>query len=294
MIAEPKTASTSLAIAPLNESALISVLRSSLYPGASEGSICLVLDYCKAARLDPMQKPVHIVPMWDSKAKSMRDVIMPGIGLYRTQAVRTNQYAGITEPEFGDDITAIIGGIEVTYPQWCRVKCLRELPSGRLVEFAAVERWLENYAVAGGPEKSVAPNAMWKKRPYGQLAKCAEAQALRKAFPELGAMPTAEEMQGKALDDDDVIDGSSLVKPSPVLRKEQPEKSKTTDDSPKAEAGMLVAIRNKLKDKNLDENALLMQFELEVLEGITLTTATEMMSWLRNAIAGKPQVSDAT
>lgn len=85
----------------------------------------------------------------------------------------------------------------------------RLLPNGTIAEFAATERWKENYAVKGGKEKSIAPNAMWTRRPYAQLAKCAEAQALRKAFPEFGAQPTADEMEGKTLDEGTVIDGST-------------------------------------------------------------------------------------
>jgi hypothetical protein len=43
---------------------------------------------------------------------------------------------------------------------------------------------------------------MWARRPRGQLKKCAEAQALRMAFPEaVGAAPTAEEMEGRSLTD---------------------------------------------------------------------------------------------
>jgi len=185
----------------MNEDKLIQVMESSLYPGASPQSIGLVLNYCKAAGLDPMQKPVHIVPVWDSKNKRMRDVIMPGVGLYRTQAARTGQYAGVTEPEYGPDVTEKLGGQEITYPAWCKVSVKRLLDNGTIVEFAATERWKENYAVKGGQEKSIAPNAMWLKRPYGQIAKCAEAQALRKAFPEMiGSQPTADEMEGREIE----------------------------------------------------------------------------------------------
>lgn len=180
------------------EAEMMKVLQSSLYPGASPDSIKMVLGYCKAAGLDPMQKPVHIVPMWDSKAKCMRDVIMPGIGLYRTQAARSG-CAGVTEPEFGPDISENIGGTAMTYPAWCRVTVRRRIATGEVVEFTAKEFWKENYATAG--KDSSAPNAMWKKRPYGQIAKCAEAQALRKAFPEIGSEPTADEMMGKTINE---------------------------------------------------------------------------------------------
>lgn len=184
------------------EKDLIETLGNSLYPGADHNSIRMVISYCKASELDPMQKPVHIVPIWDSKLGRMRDVVMPGIGLYRTQAARSGQYAGVSEPEFGPDVTENIGGTPITFPSWCKVAVKRALPNGQIVEFFATERWKENYAAKGGKEKSIAPNAMWTKRPYGQLAKCAEAQALRKAFPEFGSQPTAEEMEGKEVYDE--------------------------------------------------------------------------------------------
>lgn len=187
--------------------AVRTALKSSLYPGASDASVDLVLAYCEAARLDPMQKPVHIVPMWDGKAKQMRDVVMPGIGLYRTNAARTGQFAGMSEPEFGPLITERVGNKEVTYPEWCKVTAYRQLASGHVAEFTAVEYWIENYAIKGGKEQDQSPNAMWSKRVRGQLAKCAQAQALRMAFPEaVGAAPTAEEMEGR-----EIIEGDAHV-----------------------------------------------------------------------------------
>ena len=175
-------------------------LRNSLYPGASNESIDMVLGYCQAAGLDVMQKPVHIVPMWDSKAGRMRDVVMPGIGMYRVQASRSGEWAGVSEPEFGPMIRQNIGGADIEFPEFCRVTTRRLMKNGAIAEFTSIEYWTENYAVKGGKEKSIAPNAMWTKRPRGQIAKCAQAQSLRLAFPEIGAAPTAEEMEGKSFD----------------------------------------------------------------------------------------------
>jgi phage recombination protein Bet len=194
----------------MSEDELMNVLRNSLYPGAKDESIKLVVGYCKASGLDVMQKPVHIVPMWDSKANAMRDVIMPGVGSYRTQAARSGEYAGVSDPEFGPDVTETIGGQKITFPSWCKVTVKRRISGEFVAEFSATERWIENYAVKGGKEKSIAPNAMWTRRPYGQLAKCAEAQALRKAFPECGAQPTADEMEGNSFyDGGTTIDGGT-------------------------------------------------------------------------------------
>jgi phage recombination protein Bet len=205
--------------------ALRATLKNSLYPGANDASIDMVLGYCKAAGLDPMQKPVHIVPMmvatgekdsYGNDKKAKRDIVMPGIGLYRINAARTGLYAGCSEPEFGPtrvlkykrDVwedgpnnkrVKRLADAELEYPEWCRI-AVEKIVDGQVRSFTAKEYWLENYAEKGD---SGAPNAMWGRRPFGQLAKCAEAQALRKAFPDaVGSQPTAEEMEGKAIDVD--------------------------------------------------------------------------------------------
>ncbi len=217
-IVQIKQAGTALATAEQAE-AVRTALKSSLYPGASDASVDLVLAYCRAAGLDPMQKPVHIVPMWDSKARETRDVVMPGIGLYRTNAARTGEFAGMTEPEFGPMVTERLGSRDFTFPEWCRVTVSRRLPTGHVAQFTAVEYWIENYAIKGGKEQDQSPNAMWTKRPRGQLAKCAQAQALRMAFPEAtGSMPTAEEMEGK-----EIIEGTATqVPPARQVAQELP------------------------------------------------------------------------
>lgn len=219
--------------------AIRTALKTSLYPGASDASVDLVLAYCRAAGLDPMKKPVHIVPMYDSKAREMRDVVMPGIGLYRTDAARTGEFAGMSKPVFGPMVTERVGSRDVTFPEWCEVTVYRQLRGGHIAEYTAVEYWIENYAIKGGRDQDQSPNAMWSKRPRGQLAKCAEAQALRKAFPEaVGSQPTAEEMEGKEIIEGETIRAERRPGPAGAIARQAPVEPEDTEERRKLYASL--------------------------------------------------------
>ncbi len=199
----------------LADEELIPTLRASLYPGASDASIKLVTAWCRATGKDPMKKPVHLVPMSVKKVGGgrddyeWRDVVMPGIVDYRTDAARTGQHVGNDEAVFGPDVSTTLGGVEIVFPEWCEFVVYR-LVAGEPRKFSSGRvRWMESYATA--KRDTLAPNAMWRKRPYGQLEKCAEAMALRRAFPEVGAQPTADEMAGRTVAGDEFeVDGVTV------------------------------------------------------------------------------------
>lgn len=175
-------------------------LTDAVFPSASTtDAVILALSYCKARKLDPFKKPVQIVPMWDKKRKQLVDTVWPGIGELRTTAFRTGQYAGRDAAIFGDMIETQLDGVNVIFPEWCEVVVYRILHGVRCAFHGPRVHWLETYATKDRDSK--APNSMWAKRPNGQLEKCAEAAALRAAFPEeLGNEYAAEEMEGKVID----------------------------------------------------------------------------------------------
>lgn len=204
------------------------VLVEATWPSAKTAdAVILALNYCKARNLDPMKKPVHIVPMYDSKKKDYVETIWPSISELRTTAFRTRQYAGADETEFGPTIKRKFSGkvkewennssryvekiIEVEFPEWARITVYR-LVEGQRCKFVGPRvKWLEAYATIGNTDL---PNEMWQTRSEGQLDKCAEAAALRKAFPEeLGGEQTAEEMAGRRI----IIDHDIDEAPRPAL-----------------------------------------------------------------------------
>ena len=173
-------------------------LSKSLYPGASQASVLMVIDYCRARNLDPLKKPCHIVPMQVKVGRDYewRDVILPGIYELRTTAMRTGVYLGHSKPEYGPEIEYL--GVKA--PEYVDLVIYRWSEAAHMkAEFPVRVRFVEACATTWDKEaKAAKVNARWTKAPVQMLVKCAEAAGLREAFPdELGGQMTVEEMEGQ-------------------------------------------------------------------------------------------------
>lgn len=164
----------------------VELLKRTVAKGTTDDEFQLFLWVAKKHKLDPMTRQLHCVKRWSSAEGRELMAIQIGIDGYRTMAARShNDYGSIDEPEFEyDDKGALL---------LARVRIWKK---GHEHPTVAVAFWSE-YA----PDLAKPQSFMWRKMPKGQLAKCAESLALRKAYPDLADIYTDEEM---AQADDDL------------------------------------------------------------------------------------------
>lgn len=149
------------------------------------------LHLCQRTQLDPFSRQIYLIGRYDRRAG--REVFTPQTGIdgYRVVAHRVIAASGET---FGFEDTLWCG----KDGQWCDAWLPEEPPSAAKVtvlrngqRFSAVALFRE-YVQTGKEGKIL---GLWGRMPAGQIAKCAEALALRKAFPhDLAGVYTAEEM----------------------------------------------------------------------------------------------------
>ena len=142
----------------------------------SPEELALFLRVAKSHGLNPLTKEIY------ATRRKGKLTFQVGIDGYRIMAERTGGYAGNDGPRY----------VEADgHPASASVTVWR-IVQGQRVGFTATARW-EEYHQTG---KDGRPSEMWARMPYLMLGKCAEALALRVAFPQaLGGLYTTEEMQ---------------------------------------------------------------------------------------------------
>lgn len=204
-------------------------LTDAIFPAArTVDGVMLAIAYAKARNLDIFKRVVHVVPMWNSTLGQEVDTVWPGIGELRTTASRTTAWAGNDECVFGlpqtkgfeakreraargnQPATAVREACDAfTWPEWAQITVYKMVQGVRCAFVGPKVRFTETFSGVKGLR---VPNDRWQQAPYQMLEKCAEAAALRRAFPEeLGDQWTAEEMEGKVVSDDTISADYTVV-----------------------------------------------------------------------------------
>jgi phage recombination protein Bet len=162
-----------------------SLIKSQIAKGCTDDELKLFLYQCARTQLDPFSRQIYAIVRnaWnpDTKRKEPKMTIQTGIDGLRLIAERTKRYAPGPETTFEYDAndrvkkaTAHVNK-QTLDGQWHTVSAS-----------AYYEEYVQTYEGK--------PSGLWSK-PHIMLGKCAEALALRKAFPaEMSGLYTAEEM----------------------------------------------------------------------------------------------------
>jgi phage recombination protein Bet len=156
------------------------LLREAAGGGAlNDKQFALLVEIARRTGLDILRKQIYGV------VYKGRMSIIVGIDGLRAIA-RRNGLAGVTDATY----THHEKDAEQRWPMTATVTVKRLGPTGIVEEYTSTARWREFAAIRDGK-----PDGQWAIRPHVMLAKCAEAQALRKGFAEsLAGLYAAEEM----------------------------------------------------------------------------------------------------
>ena len=162
----------------------VDLIKRTICKDSTDDELKLFIHVAKKSKLDPFARQIHAVKRYTKEGPVMS--IQVGIDGYRLIAHRTGLCAGISDATFAYKVD--IHGKTSRHIDAASV-IVKKVVAGAVCEFVATAYWDEYYPGERG-------GYMWHQRPKGQLAKCAEALALRKAFPnELSGLYTEEEMQ---------------------------------------------------------------------------------------------------
>lgn len=166
----------------------IELVKRTVAKGATDDELALFVAVANRTGLDPFTRQIHFVKRrtWNKDTRKYEELgtIQTGIDGYRAVAARTGEHAGTDDAVIEEENGAPVKATVTVY----------RMIGGEPRAFTATARFSE-YVQKYKGENIEKLSGQWAKMPFLMVSKCAEALALRKAFPTLlSGIYTEEEM----------------------------------------------------------------------------------------------------